>query len=481
MSLSETLEKDLKAIFMAGVARVDPEVMIRDQVRVEGSLLRVLTPGAEEEIDLSSISRILVVGAGKAGASMARGLEGILGNRISDGVVLVKDGHLADLSRVKIVQAGHPVPDQRSVDGSRKVLELIQTADSQTLVIGLISGGGSALLTLPFGASFDTSTGIEPLSLEELQETTHLLLASGAVIQDMNCVRKHLSDISGGRLAEAISKKGARGITFILSDVLGDSLESIASGPTAPDSSTFNDALAILQRYSLTDKVPTRVREILEAGAKSLHPDTPKPGSPVFARQSNCLIGSNAQALQAAAAKAQSLGYHPLVLSSQIYGEAREVAKMYFGIARDQEGRGLPLPTDTPVCILAGGETTVTLKGPGKGGRNQEMVAAFLAEAIKEPGTLQTTGFLSAGTDGSDGPTDAAGGIVTPALVERARSGGEGGDGAPGLGQTPILQQVLETNDSYPYLEALGALYKTGPTNTNVCDIQIILSLPHSV
>lgn len=449
---SNQLQSDLKAIFLAGVHRVNPRTMIQQLVQLNQNLLTLSDGTQTLTQDLDTYDKIFVIGAGKATAAMAQGIEDGLGNRISEGLIIVKDGHTAPLQRIKLLEAGHPVPDLRSVQGSTQVLELVKKADSKTLIISLISGGGSALLTLPL-----SSPG-NPITLEVLQEVTKELLESGATIQEINTVRKHLSSISGGKLAKAISDQGAQGVTLILSDVLGDSLEHIASGPTVADPSTCDQALAILHRYGLGSRVPQSVVEVLARPDLS---ETPKPESPIFKSIQNLVIGSNIQALKAAALEAKTKGYTPLILSSRIHGEAREIAKIMVAIARDLEEKGLPIPK--PACILLGGETTVTIKGKGLGGRNQEMALAFLQEAVEHPKDFSNLGFLSAGTDGNDGPTDAAGGIITQEHIQRA------------LDRKTDLVQALDQNDSYHFLASVGALYKTGPTNTNVCDIQIIL------
>jgi glycerate 2-kinase len=452
MNNPHQIQTDLTEIFLAGVHRVNPRTMIHQLVKIDQNIVTFSDGHQITTYDLNQYSRILVIGAGKATAAMAQGIEDILGDRISDGLIIVKDGHTAPLNYIKLHEAGHPVPDDRSVQGSNQVLKLVAQADSQTLVLSLISGGGSALLTLPL------STPDDSITLDTMQQVTRRLLESGATIQEINTVRKHLSGISGGKLAQAIASQGAKGISLILSDVLGDSLEHIASGPTAPDPSTSQDALDILNRYGIDSQVPSVVVKVLSNSALS---ETPKPSNPIFHGIQNLVIGSNIQALEASALEARSKGYTPLILSSRINGEAREVAKVMVAIARDLSEKSLPIPR--PACILLGGETTVTIKGKGLGGRNQEMALAFLLDAVDNPQGLQNLGFLSAGTDGNDGPTDAAGGIITLEQIQRAAT------------QHQLLFQALENNDAYHFLESVGGLYKTGPTNTNVCDIQIIL------
>lgn len=437
----EELKAKALEIFQAALQAVDPALAIRHYVRLDGNLL--LAGGVS--FDLSKIGRVYVVGAGKASAPMAAALEEILQDRISSGLVSVKYGYIANMKRVKLVEAGHPIPDQAGLEAAGAILDLVREAQEDDLVIVLISGGGSALLPLP----------VEGVSLEEKQELTRLLLSSGATIREINAVRKHLSRIKGGQLAKAAFP--AKTLTLILSDIVGDPLEAIASGPTVPDPTTFAEALAVIEKYGIHDKAPASILHHLERGRRGEAPETPKPDDPAFQRVVNLIVGSNIQALLAARAKAEELGFHTLILSSSIEGEAREVAKVHGAIAREVRRTGNPLPP--PACLLSGGETTVTVKGKGVGGRNQEFV---LAAAIEIEGLLSTIIF-SAGTDGSDGPTDAAGAIASGETVQRARA----------LGLDPFY--YLEENDSYCFFQQLGDLIITGPTNTNVMDLRLIL------
>jgi hydroxypyruvate reductase len=345
----------------------------------------------------------------------------------------VKDGHTLPLKRVQLRESAHPVPDQRGVDAAAEVLALATRAEADDLVICLISGGASALMPLP----------IEGFSLEEKQGLTRQMLAAGANIHEMNCVRKHLSRSKGGQLARAAAP--AQVLTLILSDVIGDDLSTIGSGPTAPDPTTWAGVDEILTRFKLA--LPRPVPRV----------ETPKPGDPLFARVRNVIIGSNALSVDAAVAKAKELGYKPLVLSTTIEGETRDVARMHVQIAREVQRAGRPVAA--PACILSGGETTVTLRGTGMGGRNQEFALVAGMELEGVPGIVA----LSAGTDGTDGPTDAAGGLADAGTVTRALAKGR------------RARTDLENNDSYRFLEASGDLLKTGPTRTNVMDIRILL------
>ena len=372
---------------------------------------------------------------------MAKAAENVLGNRIAAGLINVKDGHVAKLRRIELNECGHPVPDERGADGARRIADIARNAGKDDIVICLISGGASALLPYP----------AEGITLEEKQATTRLLLACGATIHEINSVRKHISAIKGGQLARLASPAPVEAL--LLSDVIGDDLDVIGSGPTAPDASTFASAAAIFEKYGIAGRVPEPVRRRIEDGKQGRVAETPKPNDPIFAKVRNTIIGSNRIALDAAAKKSQDLGYKTLILSSEIEGETREIARMHAAIAKEIGRTGRPLRP--PACIITGGETTVTIKGDGLGGRNQEFV---LAAAI-DLASVDRTVVFSAGTDGTDGPTDAAGAIA---------------DGAT-LARSPDARNFLERNDSYHYFESLQDLVITGPTNTNVMDVRIVL------
>jgi hydroxypyruvate reductase len=397
------------------------------------------------EYDLKQIENIYVVGAGKAAAPMALAVEQILGNRISEGLINTKHGHGLPLNRIELKEAGHPLPDEAGMQGAETILSLIEKAKDEDLIICLISGGGSALLPLP----------AQGISLEEKQATTSLLLECGATIQEINAIRKHISRIKGGRLAGASWPAGL--VTLILSDVVGDPLDVIASGPTVPDESTFEDCLAIVKKYKLESKVSPSIRNYLYQGAAGRRQDTPKPGNVCFTRTQNVIIGSNIQAIMASASEARQLDYRTLVLSSLIEGETREVAKVHAAIAKEVIRTGNPIPK--PACLISGGETTVTLRGEGKGGRNQEFVLA----AAMEMKDLEASVILSGGTDGTDGPTEAAGAIADGNTIRRSCA----------KGMDPA--SYLDRNDSYNFFFKLGDLLITGPTRTNVMDLRIII------
>jgi glycerate 2-kinase len=426
-----TLRKHARAIFDAALAAADPSRA------VERHLAR---------IDFGRFQHVYVLGAGKAGAAMVRACERVLDGRIAAGLVNVKYGHLAATYRVELNECGHPEPDERGMNGAQRIAAFAAEAQRNDLVLCLISGGASALLPLP----------ASPITLDEKRELTRLLLAAGADIHEMNAVRKHLSRIKGGELARLAAP--ARVESLLLSDVVGDNLDVIGSGPTAPDASTFADAAAVLKRYGIWRRAPKAVRARIECGLRGAIPETPKPGDKVFRRVRNTVIGSNRLALTAAAGRARELGYRPLILSSEIVGETREIARMHAAILREAAHTGHPVKP--PACIISGGETTVTLThkgaGPGGlGGRNQEFA---LAAAIDLAG-LPNAVVFSAGTDGTDGPTDAAGAIA---------------DGST-LARNPEGRLYLDNHDSYHYFESIGDLVKTGPTHTNVMDVRIML------
>jgi len=372
-------------------------------------------------------------------------VEEILGNRINEGLINTKYGHGLSLNRIELKEAGHPLPNEAGMRGAEAILSLIEKAKDEDLIICLISGGGSALLPLP----------AQGISLEEKQETTSLLLGCGATIQEINAIRKHISRIKGGRLAEASWPAGL--VTLILSDVVGDPLDVIASGPTVPDESTFEDCLAIVKKYKLESRVSPSIRNHLHEGASSRRQDTPKPGNVCFTRTQNVIIGSNIQAIGASASEARQLGYHPLILSSLIEGETRQVAKVHAAIAKEVIRTGNPITK--PACLISGGETTVTLRGEGRGGRNQEFVLA----AALEMKDLKASVILSGGTDGTDGPTEAAGALADGTTIRRSWM----------KGMDPT--SYLDRNDSYNFFFKLGDLLITGPTRTNVMDLRIII------
>jgi glycerate 2-kinase len=439
-------------LVQAALEAVDPAAAVHEAVRLEGDRLTIRETGPEAgevSYDLSRVDRILVIGGGKAGAPMAHALHQILGKRVTGGWINVKEGHLVDATlpqTLTIQEAGHPIPDEAGRSGAEHILNLAQSAEERDLIFCLISGGGSALLPLP-------APGI---TLADLQALTDALLRCGATINEINAVRKHCSQMKGGQLARAASP--ATVISLILSDVVGNPLDVIASGPTVPDTTTFADAQAILHKYDIVDDVPERILAHLNRGLEGQVAETPKLGDPIFDRVRNVVIGSNAIAARAACAEAQAAGFNALVLSTYIEGEAREVARVMAGIAKSLLAEGWPIAR--PACVIAGGETTVTVRGSGKGGRNQELaLAAALALEGWEGVTLVTLA-----TDGTDGPTDAAGAIADGQTIGRANERGLSGT------------EHLAENDAYPFFDRLGDLIRTGPTNTNVNDLLFIIA-----
>jgi glycerate 2-kinase len=427
--------QDATAIFQAALKAADPIEAVRRFLRREDQILLA----GRKRYPLTRFDRIFVLGAGKASASMASAVEKILGSRITGGLVVTKYGHGLPLKRIEIAESGHPVPDEAGVEGARRLAAMADQAGTRDLVIMLISGGASALTPYP----------VSPITLAEKQQTTKLLLACGANIHEMNTVRKHLSNLKGGQLARRAAP--ATLITLMLSDVIGDPMDVIGSGPTVPDPSTFAAASAILDKYELKSRVPATVRSRIEQAVD----ETPKAGDQAFRRAQNLIVGSNRLAVDAAAVKARALGYHPLVLSTFIEGETREIARMHVAIAREVCASGRPVRR--PACLISGGETTVTIRGQGLGGRNQEFT---LAAALELDDRMTV---LSGGTDGTDGPTDAAGAIADGTTVTRAA----------GKGLSP--QAFLADNNSYRFFDGLGDLLRTGPTRTNVNDVRLLL------
>jgi len=427
----------------AALAAVDPaEAVYRFVSRVGDRILIDQRAYALRDFD-----HIYLVGAGKAAMPMAEATGEVLHDRLSSGVIITKyrhiDRQLPDLLRVH--EAGHPIPDEQSVAATRDLAALLDQVTPRDLVFCVISGGGSALLTLP----------AEGITLADLQATTQLLLRAGATIHQINTIRKHLDTIKGGGLARLAH--GAPIVSLILSDVIGDDLSVIASGPTVPDPSTFAAAWRLIEQFDLADQIPLSVRARLARGASGEIPDTPKPGDPLFDRVQTVIIGSNAQAAQAAEATARQLNFNTLLLSTQVQGEAREVAKVAAAIAKEMALYNRPIPK--PACLILGGETTVTVKGNGVGGRNQEIALACALAIDGLPDTL----IAAVGTDGTDGPTDAAGAIATGETVGRAQTIGLD------------AQAHLANNDSYHFFQALGDLIITGPTGTNVNDLLFVL------
>ena len=441
-----TMREDALSIFNAGLSAVNAGNLVKKLCGIDGGNLIV----GKKAYLLDRCKNIYVIGAGKATASMAKAIEDILGDRITSGFINVKYGHTADLKYIKINEAGHPVPDENGLNGAGRILEIAQNATASDLIICLLTGGASALMPCP----------ADGISFKDTQDTADLLLKCGATIDEINTIRKHISAIKGGELARAASP--ATVLTLILSDVVGDKLDVIASGPTVPDSSVFMDCKKIFQKYDLGKKLPETVLRRLKAGRMGDIPDTPKRRDPIFKNVHNVIIGNNEDALTAAKQKADSLGYRSIDLTPKVeeYGstdESRDLAYLYSVLIREfviPDGRSI-----SPTCILLGGETIVTIQGKGLGGRNQEFV---LAAAI-EIADCDRIVVLSADTDGTDGPTNAAGAIADHNTIKRAES----------LGMD--AKAYLDNNDSYRFFKPLNDLIITGATNTNVMDLRIFL------
>jgi hydroxypyruvate reductase len=428
-------------IFNEALLAADPEEAVHRYFRRRRGVLRV----GDIDYFLSQFQRIFIIGAGKASVRMAQALERILGDLVSGGLVITTRGQAGRLRNVLVREAGHPLPDQDGVRATEELIELVSPLSDHDLVICAFSGGGSALLT----------SAMEGISVADLQRANKLFLSSGMNIAEINTVRKHLSRVKGGRLAEKIYP--ATMITLVLSDVIGDLPEVVASGPTAPDTSTYSDAKAVLERRGLWDQMPESVRGVLYAGAAGEHAETPEISGDVFKKAHHQVVGSNSLSLEAAFRKAERLGLKAMILSSSVSGESREIARFYAALAREVRYHHRPLKP--PACLIAGGETTVTLSGHGKGGRCQELALAAALEIQDVPGVA----LMAAGTDGIDGNSDAAGAMADSGTVERAKK----------LGLDPV--EHLNKNDSNAFFGALGDLVTTGPTGTNVMDVHLLL------
>ncbi len=429
------------SIFQASLKGADPKLCVKRFLKFENGYIAA----GNFRRRLDQIKKIIVAGAGKASALMAQATEDILGDKIDKGIVVTKEGPEVTLRKTKLCIGGHPFPDENGAKGTQEILQMLLEAGDSDLVIFLLSGGGSALLVSP----------AEGVSLEDKKRMVQLLFECGANIDEMNILRKHISKVKGGRLARIAYP--SRTICLILSDVIGDRLDSIASGPTSPDPTTFEDCFEILNRYKLLDKIPKSVRSFLEENKGKQENETLKPEDAVFKKVENIIVGSNLLALKEAEKEARKLDFNTILLSSTVSGDTTRAAKEHASLAREiREDRVKPSP---PACVISGGETTVEIKGKGKGGRNQEFV---LASAIQIQG-LKDVVISSMNTDGIDGPTDAAGALCDGITVSRAKK----------MNLDP--EDHLKRNDSYHFFEKLGDLIKTGPTNTNVMDIHLIL------
>jgi len=422
---------------------VDPKQIIKSKLLLKNLTLHV----NGYSIDLKKFKNIYVIGGGKASGSMAEALEQVLGNSITNGLVNVPRSSKNKTDIIKLHEASHPIPDEAGVEGTRRMLKIAEQAKEDDLVICLISGGGSSLMPLPRGK----------ISIADKKKITNVLLKCGATINEINTVRKHISDFKGGWLAKKAYP--ATILNLILSDVVGDPLDFIASGPTVPDSTTFSDAIKVLKKYRLWSKAPASIRKVLSDGEKGLIPETPKANDEAFKRVYNVVVGNNRLASLTAQKYLKSEGLNTLLLTSTLEGEARHVGIMLASIVHEVSVSGNPVPK--PAGIIAGGETTVTVTGKGLGGRNQEIALA----AAQKLNDMNGVVVASLSTDGVDGPTDAAGAIADGKTLVRAAK----------MGLTP--EEYLAENDSYHFFSKLGDLIFTGPTGTNVNDVSVIVAL----
>jgi glycerate 2-kinase len=427
---------DALQIYMAAVSAVQPAAFMRRFVQSDSHGLKC----GDVTIPWNEIQNLYVAGAGKAAASMAVEIENLIQDRISAGVIITKYDHSLPLRVIECFEAGHPVPDKNGLKAANRLINLLKQASENDMVILLISGGASALLTdLP-----------QEISLPSMQELNQYLIQSGATIHEINTVRKHLSLIKGGQLLRHLNH--ARVVALIMSDVPGDDLSIIASGLTSPDSSTFQDAWDILEKYSLVNKVSNEITEWLLDGLSGKIPEGPKPGDEVFQRTNNYLVATNRMALEAARLKAEELGYASFIADDQLQGEAREKALFFAGYLLRYKG-------NRPACILMGGETTVTVRGNGRGGRNQEFALSALCKFMDYPETFPI--ILAAGTDGSDGPTEATGAFADKDVIAKMRK------------NHLKPEEYLDNNDAYTFFQQTDGLIITGPTQTNVMDIVV--------
>lgn len=432
----------LKQLLLDGLDAADPESAIRRAVRIRNHRLKVGT----REYDLTGFSRIVCIGAGKASGAMASAVERQFGSRLEGGLVVVNDGHAGKTKRIQLIEARHPVPDYRSEQAARRMVWLLESLTDRDLVLMVLSGGASSLVAAPAAG----------LTLKEKQLTTRLLLRSGAGIHEINTVRKHLSGIKGGHLAGATT---ATVISLILSDVPGDDPATIGSGLMAPDPSTFADAKRVLDTFDSRNRIPLTVRRHVDHGVQGRIPDTPKPGEARFSRVQHHVIGNNHATIERMAKRAKALGLRPLILTTTLSGEARDMGKLFGNLAREIRVSGNPVRP--PACLLAGGELTVTVKGKGIGGRAQEFALAA-APSLDGLSQVFVAGF---GTDGIDGPTTAAGAVADGGTISRAKE----------KGLSP--EAALRENDSYRFFHRVGGHVLTGPTGTNVNDVYMILAL----
>jgi len=432
----------VRQLLRSGLTAADPVAVLSGCVSVKEGILRV----ASRQFNLKNFQRVVCVGAGKASATMAVRIENLLGSRLEGGVVVVKDGHGKSTKKVQVHEASHPVPDQRSERGARFILQAVQSLGPQDLLIFLLSGGASSLIASP----------VRGLTLKDKQLTTSLLLRSGATINEVNTVRKHLSKIKGGQL---LAYTPASVLALVLSDVIGDDLGTIGSGPMAPDPTSYSDAQTILRKYQVWHDIPARVRDHVRRGVAGKIPETPKPGMKMFSRVHHEIIGNNRGVLEQMAKRAKACGLRPMILTTQLQGEAGDMGRMIAAVAREVHASGYPVRP--PACLLWGGELTVKVTGKGNGGRAQELALAA-AEGIAGLSNTFVVGF---GTDGTDGPTDAAGAMVGGGTLQHA------------IARHLDPWRALTCHDSYSFFQQAGGHIYTGPTGTNVNDVYMLVLL----
>jgi hydroxypyruvate reductase len=444
MKSQRRLRSDVACIWTAALRAVDPAAAVRKFVKRDRHELII----GRRRFDLDNANRIWILGAGKAAAPMAQALEKILGDRLTGGVLVTRYGHGLPLHKLELIEAGHPFPDENSVAAAARIVQMARNEITPgDLVFWLVSGGGSALMAAP-------APGI---SWEDKLACTRILLNCGATIRETNAIRKHLSSVKGGGLARLLAPVPV--ISLVLSDVVGDALDSIASGPLAPDTTTFDECAEILRKLRIEDLVPSAVKHRIEAGASGKIPENPKPGDPIFRKKLSVIVGSNAQACGAAARTARRLGYRTMVITSRLEGDTSEAARFHMSILQEIVAEGRPLRR--PACLISGGETTVRVVGNGRGGRNQE----FALQCVRSLAHLSAPVVVAAlATDGTDGPTDAAGALADNTTLARSLRFGAN-----------FLSDCLADNNSYEFFAHLGDQIMTGPTRTNVMDLKFLL------
>ena len=426
-------------IFLAGVESVKPDNLIYRYVAIRNNVLHI----EEISFDMSVLKNIYIVGAGKASAAMAKAIENILGPRITAGHIITKYEHSVPLKYIEITEAGHPVPDENGIKGTELIMSIVKKAEKDDLVICLISGGGSALLSdVPEGCT-----------LGDLKTVSNILLKTGADITEMNCIRKHLSKVKGGLLARAASP--AQIISLILSDVIGDPLDVIASGPTSPDPTTFADAISIIKKYKIEKEIPKQIYNVLQEGLEKKRQETLKESDEILLHTNNLIIGTNKLALKTAKEKAELLGYEAQIITNKLDGDVTAAAEYIFKTANKVKEEKI----NKKICLLFAGEPTVKVTGNGLGGRNQHLALITARLLNDSPGIT----VLSGGTDGTDGPTDATGAVVDSFTIKNASD------------LQMDIEQYINNCDSYNFFKQVGGLIITGPTQTNVMDLIIVL------